>query len=128
MMKKNAYILTFLLVFTIVSGFTLSAEAKEKDLTGTWHFNVPTAPYGYQEGDMVFTKEDKTLSGKLVSEDNYSMDMYDIEIKGKHLSCKVLVQGMEVTFTATFNKKEMEGTASYSEGTLKFTAEKKKKK
>ncbi|NOY38627.1 MAG: hypothetical protein GXO83_13755 [Chlorobi bacterium] len=127
-MKKQVFTLTLLVIFTLVSGLTVSAETKKKSPAGTWHYNVANAPYGYEAGDLVIKKEKGTYKGALVFSEDYSIDLYDIKVGDGSLSFKAFVEGAEISFEGTYTRKSIKGTITYSEGTLSLTADRKKKK
>lgn len=125
-MKRNTISLLLLLVFSLFTVSSVSAETKKKEPLGTWHYNVADAPYGYETGDIVLKKDDGKITGSLVFSEGYSVSLYDIKVDGKNLSFKAYVEGTEVAFDGTWSKKKIEGSITYSEGTLTLVAEPKK--
>jgi hypothetical protein len=55
----------------------------------------------------------------------YKIKANSVEYKDNELSFKVYIEGESVSVKTTIEKDKMEGTASYSEGTIPVTAKKK---
>ena len=116
----------FLLMVVLAASFTLTVSAQKKvDPTGTWTYEANQAPYEYSTGDIVVAKEAKEYSVKMVLgeyEAETEKEVYEKNV----LSFVVYVDTEEVEIKLTVAKETMEGTASYSEGSIPITAKKKK--
>ena len=116
----------FLLMVMLVASFTSAVSAQKKvDPTGTWAYEASAAPYEYSTGDIVVTKEAKEYSVKMVLgeyETEAEKEVYEKNV----LSFVVYVDTEAVEIKLTVSKETMEGTASYSEGTIPITAKNKK--
>ncbi len=108
----------------LAASFTSTVSAQKKvDPTGTWTYEATQAPYEYSTGDLVITKEAKEYSVKMVLgeyEAETEKEVYEKNV----LTFVVYVDTEEVEIKMTVAKETMEGTASYSEGTIPITAKK----
>ena len=111
-----------LLVASITS--TVSAQ-KKADPTGTWTYEASQAPYEYSSGDIVVTKEAKDITVEMVIGE-YKTKAEKVVYEKNVLSFDVYVDTETVEIKLTVEKETMEGTASYSEGTIPITTKKKK--
>ena len=105
--------------------FTISEiPSHEVDVTGTWSYDVPYAPEGYQKGEFTFEKKDKKLSG-YASIDGYKIPMEKVSQSHAKVTFGMSVEGNQVDFQLDFEKETFSGKASYSEGVLDITGKKK---
>ena len=126
MKKIKAVVLVSLLILSTVSLFA----QKKIDVkpVGTWAFVANEAPYEYSSGDIVITKEGKEYKGEIVFGEYYKLKTNDFQIEGDEISFKSYVEGETINFKGTFVEKDrIEGNVSYSEGTIKLSATRKKK-
>lgn len=124
-MKSTILKLTLLLMVVVMSGFTLTETFKvNKKILGEWEYSVPQAPYEYQEGVLVFSKDGKILKGEMIV-GGYSMPMEDLVNEKDNVKAHISIEGEYVTFDLNFTKLEFSGTASYSQGTLEISGKKK---
>lgn len=120
-MLKTSLVLTLI----VMSSFTLLGTFKvNKKILGEWEYAVPQAPYEYQKGVLILSKEGKELKGEMVV-GGYSMPMEELVNLKSNVKAKVNVEGESVSFDLNFDKKTFEGTVSYSEGTLEISGNKK---
>jgi len=116
----------FLLMMLLVASFTSTVSAQKKvDPAGTWTYEANAAPYEYSSGDIVVTKEANDFTVEMVLgeyETEAEKEVYEKNV----LSFVVYVDTEAVEIKLTVAKETMEGTASYSEGTIPITAKKKK--
>ena len=62
-MKK---VMFFVFFITLIAGsVNTSVAAGNKQITGEWKYEVPTAPYGYEKGVMVFSEKEGKLAGEV---------------------------------------------------------------
>ena len=119
---------TFLLAFAILSvglalqSFSLSSGIA--DPVGTWTYSAPTAPEGYEKGDIVIAKEKEAYSASLKFGD-YVIKGTSVKYEKDILTFKVFLEGEYISVKAVFTADSVKGTASYSEGDIEFTASKK---
>lgn len=123
---KKLMILTFL--FAIVLGSANAAVSQaSKDLVGSWKYEVPSAPYGYEKGTLVFSEKDGKLVGEVKFADGYKIDMKDVKMEeGGVLKCGLYVDYEYVSVKAKIEGNKMTGTVNTPEGEMKLTAEKQK--
>jgi len=114
-----------LLLVMLAASFTSVNAAKKVDPVGTWTYQANEAPYEYSSGDIVVAKEGKELKVELKLGEYYKIKANNVEYKENVLSFKVYVEGESVSVKATLEEDKFEGTASYSEGTIKVTGKKK---
>ena len=116
----------FLLMMVLAASFTSTVSAQKKvDPTGTWAYEASQAPYEYSTGDIVVAKEAKDFTVKMVLGE-YEAETEKVVYDKNVLSFVVYVDTEAVEIKFTVEKESMEGTASYSEGTIPITAKKKK--
>ena len=122
---KNLILLSSLIfTFVLASSFSnIDSSKKYKKLIGTWNYEVLDAPYQYQKGEFIFANEDGKLIGYIMNNE-YKIDLEDIIVIKKNVTFKVNVEGEMVTFNMDYKKKTMQGTATYSGGSLDVTGTK----
>ena len=115
-----------LVIALIVLGFTLPSFAgiKVKDVVGTWSYKIETG-YETLTGKLVFEKDGKGLSGKVLTGDGQTFVMSKVEIRENN----VVYFEMEVEYTLmeahfTIEGKKYSGTYGNEQGTLTVTGEK----
>jgi len=119
-------ILTFLFVIVIGSVNVASAQGK-KELVGSWKYEVPSAPYGYEKGTLVFAEKEGKLVGEVKFADGYKIDMKDVKIEdGGVVKCGLYVDYEYVSVKAKIEGTKMTGTVNTPEGEMKISAEKQK--
>ena len=110
----------------LAASFTSTVSAQKKvDPTGTWAYEASQAPYEYSTGDIVVAKEAKDFTVKMVLGE-YEMEADKVVYEKNVLSFEIYIETETVEIKLTVAKETMEGTASYSEGTIPITAKKKK--
>lgn len=110
----------------LVASFTSAVSAQRKvDPTGTWAYEANAAPYEYSSGDIVIAKEAKDYTVKMVLGE-FEMEAEKVVYEKNVLTFVMYIETETVDFKLTVQKDTIEGTASYSEGTIPITAKKKK--
>jgi hypothetical protein len=115
----------FLILLFVSAGASLPAQ-KKSDPVGTWSFYAEDAPYEYNSGDMVIDKEGKGYTAKIVYGESYEIKGIDVVLEKDQLYFKVYIEGEPVSIKGTVTRETIKGTATYSEGTVTFEAERKK--
>ena len=116
----------FLLMVVLAASFTSTVSAQKKvDPTGTWAYEASQAPYEYSTGDIVVAKEAKEFTVKMVLGE-YEAEAEKVVYEKNVLSFVIYVDIEAVEIIMTIEKESMEGTASWSEGSIPITAKKKK--
>lgn len=124
-MKSTVLKLTIFLMVLVVSGFTLTETFKvNKKILGEWEYSAPHAPYEYQKGVLVFSKDGKKMKGEMIV-GGYTMLMEDLVIEEDNVKAHISVEGEYVTFDLNFSELTFSGTASYSQGALEISGNKK---
>jgi hypothetical protein len=100
---------------------------KDVNPVGTWSFTAPTAPQGYESGDIVIAKVEAGYSATLKFGD-YTVKGSSVKYEKDVMTFTVYLEGEYISMKGTFEEKTMKGTASYSEGVIDFTAKKKETK
>jgi len=121
-MKTVKSLMVVLLIVAVTT--TLSAQ-KKIDPTGTWTFKAEQAPYEYNSGDIVIGKDGNDYTAKIVFGEYYKIDASGVKYEKNELSFKVYIEGESVYVKGTVEKDEINGTASYSDGTISYNAKKK---
>lgn len=122
-MKTVLSIATLLLAFT----FATSAQTSDvkKKLNGTWKIEAPDAPYDYQEGEIVFYKEDGKDKIKIVT--TYDVIMAkNLKVKGNKVTFEFEVEYELCVAKMELKDNKMAGIVETVEGNLPVTATKKK--
>jgi hypothetical protein len=123
---KKLMILTFLFAVVIGSANAVVSQAS-KDVVGNWKYEVPSAPYGYEKGTLVFSEKDGKLVGEVKFADGYKIDMKEVKMEeGGVLKCGLYVDYEYVSVKAKIEGTKMTGTVNTPEGEMKLTAEKQK--
>lgn len=126
MMMKNLLWIGLSVLFVMSLGASTLAD-KDVNPIGTWTFSAPDAPYDYQTGDFVITKEKKVLKVKIVFNESYKMDATKVKFEKNELSFQVLVDDENVYIKGKFNdKEEFVGKAMTSMGDMPLKAKRKK--
>ena len=117
----------FLMVLVVLTTAGTFAQ-KKADPVGTWTFKAEAAPYEYNSGDIVIGKEGSEYTAKIVFGEYYEIKGRDVVVEKDKISFKVYIEDETVYLKGTVEGEEIKGTATYSEGTISYKAEKKKKK
>ncbi len=126
-MKKRMSKLSVIIILVLAAtGFAFAQKGHTK-LLGTWNFKAPDAPYEYQVGNIIITKDKGNYKGEIIFSEYYKIQTTNLKVTGDTLSFKAFVEGDVVYFKGTVKKNKLTGKASYSEGSLPVIAEKVKK-
>jgi len=117
---------SLILIALIVSAGANVFAQKKVDPVGTWSFHAPDAAYEYSKGDIVIGKEDKEYTAKIVYGESYEIKGQNVVLEKDQLSFKVYIEGEAINIKGTVTKETINGTATYSEGTISYKAERKK--
>ena len=113
--------LTMLFVITFDAR---SAPVVNYSPVGTWEYNVPGVPEGYDRGVMVITEGEDGYVVEVGPSKDYLMKGQKVEYSNNKLSFVVYVEYEEVKISGDFDKDKFEGTVSYVEGVFDMTAAK----
>lgn len=121
-MKK---LLVFAFLVAIVAGTVNAAVATgNKEVVGEWKYEVPTAPYGYEAGTLVFNEKEGKLVGEVKFSDGYKIELKNVTYAEGVLKCGLYVDYEYVSIKAKVDGKKMTGAVDTPEGEMKLTAEK----
>lgn len=124
-MKKNLMLIGLSILFVFSLGAFTPAE-KDIDPVGTWSFTAPDAPYDFQSGDFIITKEKKELKVKVVFSEYFKLDATNVKYEKNTLSFRVNVDDETVYIKGTFDEKTgFTGKAMTSMGDMPIKAKKK---
>ena len=113
-----------LVVLAVIGNVNVSLAADNKDVIGNWKYEVPSAPYGYEKGTLVFTEKEGKLVGEVKFADGYKIDMKNVTFENGELKCGLYVDYEYVSVKAKIEGSKMTGAANTPEGEMKLTAEK----
>lgn len=122
-MKKIASIMGALLLVFMATSFTNAPTTAKFSPIGTWEYNVPGVPEGYDRGVMVISEGEEGLIVSIGPSEDYLSPTQEVEYKKMKLSFKITVEYEEVLVSGEFNKDLFSGTVSYVEGIFDMTAE-----
>jgi len=129
MKQKNIIRILLLLVLVIFTvSFTSATGEKKFSPVGTWEFNAPEAPEGYNNGNLVISKIESGYAVTLEFNEYLKYDAVDVVYKAKKIEFTVYVEGETVNISGTFKKDGFTGEASYSGGVIELTAQRKGEK
>ncbi len=122
---KKFMIIAFL--FAIVTGSLNAAVSQaDKDVVGNWKYEVPSAPYGYEKGTLVFSEKEGKLAGEVKFADGYKIDMKNVTYEAGVLKCGLYVDYEYVSVNAKIESGKMTGVVNTPDGEMKLSAEKQK--
>lgn len=114
-------------LFSLALGSVNATEKSDhKVLIGKWKYEVPAAPYGYEKGNLEFTEKDGTLTGNVIFQDGYKVELKKITFEDNVLSCGLYIDYEYISVKAKINEKKLTGNVNGPEGEMKLTAEKAK--
>lgn len=115
-----------ILALMLVGAFVTEVHAQKKvDPTGTWTYEAPMAPYEYSSGDIVIDKDGKDYTVQIVLGEYYKLKGEKVAYENNELSFMAYIEGESIAIKMTVEKAEMKGTASYTDGDIPVTAQKK---
>ncbi len=128
-MKKNLLWVGLSVLFVMSLGAFTPAE-KDVDPVGNWTFSCPDAPYDYQTGTFVISKEKKEYKVQVVFNEYYKINGSNVKFEKNELSFRVYVDDETVYIKGKFDEKTgaFTGKAMTSMGDMAIKAKKKVKK
>ena len=104
-----------------------AAEANQSDVAGEWKYEVPQAPYGYQEGILILTEKENKLEGEVKFSDGYKVSLKEISFQKGQLKFGLYIDYEYISVEAEVKNAEMKGLVNSPEGKMNLTAKKVKK-
>lgn len=120
---KKLVIFSFL-VAVFVSNVSAVVGTVNKDVTGEWKYEVPSAPYGYEKGTLILEEKEGKLVGQIKFEDGYNIELKNITYADGTLKCGLYVDYEYVSIKAKIDGKKLTGAVDTPEGEMKITASK----
>lgn len=122
-MKNRTGVLLLVFAFAILIPQSIYA-AKKYDPVGIWAFNVPDAPYGYNNGKFEVKIVDDSYTVSIGFDGmEYKFEGEMVFFDKDKFSFNLYLEGEDVLMDFTFSEKDlMSGIASYSEGELTMSA------
>ncbi len=121
---KTRYISFFtvcLFLFIHVSG--QDKAGNKHNPAGSWKFDAPAAPPGYNSGTIAVSLAEKKYSLTVLPDgSSYKITGEEVKVENELLTCSVYVEGeyVRVSLKAE-DKNKMTGTAGYSGGSIPLT-------
>lgn len=122
-MKKRTSVLFIVFAFAVLLPQSIYA-AKKYNPVGKWEFNVPDAPYGYNNGKFEVDIVDDSYTVSITFEGmEYKFEAEMVFFDKDKFSFNLYLEGEDIQMDFTFTEKDlMSGNASYSEGELLMSA------
>ena len=116
--------LLLLLALTVAVAITFTANAQtKKSAIGSWKFEVPQAPYGYDKGILLIVQQGDSLAGEINMDSGESFKLNKISSKKDSIIISTYVQGELVNVNAKIDGDRMFGQAYWSQGSMDLKAE-----
>ena len=121
-MKK--FMILALFVAIVTGGLNAAVSQASKEVVGNWKYEVPSAPYGYEKGTLVFSEKEGKLVGEVKFADGYKIEMKNVTYEAGVLKCGLYVDYEYVSVNAKIEGEKMSGIVNTPDGDMKLTAEK----
>ena len=120
---KKLLILAFFMAVTILN--TQASVTANKDVVGSWKYEVAGAPYGYEKGTLVFAEKEGKLVGEVKFADGYKIEMKEVKIEeGGIVKCGLYVDYEYISVKVKLEGTKMTGSVNTPDGELKLKADK----
>lgn len=104
---------------------TQASVTANKDVVGSWKYEVAGAPYGYEKGTLVFTEKEGKLVGEVKFADGYKIEMKEVKIEeGGIVKCGLYVDYEYISVKVKLEGTKMTGSVNTPDGELKLKADK----
>jgi hypothetical protein len=115
--------ISLLLVASLIFVLAAATDIDENGITGNWTFEVPDAPWEYNNGKMMFTKVDEELNGKIQFHTGRELTIPSVTIGENRFTFVVYVEGYRVETHLTRDGDTLSGYAETPEGNMDIRAE-----
>ncbi len=123
--KHEKYGISLFVVITILFSATIVSAQNKNDFIGTWNYEAPYAPYGYEKGKILMSfDKDNELIGEVEFQDGYKIKMKDIEIKENKLIFGINIDYEYIKTEVSVKEKKMKGIVNSPNGKIELTANK----
>ena len=113
-------------ILILFSLFILSSWTFFADMVGEWTYTAPSAPQGFQAGEIHITEAEETLEVTFQI-GTMKIPAQKISISGDTLKCSMYVQQSSVPVELIFDGNEFTGKALSPEGYIKILGNRKVK-
>jgi hypothetical protein len=119
-MSRKIFIISWLMLFSICA---YSQNKEQRNPSGTWKFEAPSAPEGYTSGKMSVTVSEKKNDLSLTfTGSDYKIVAENVKVTGENLTCKVYLEGQFIDISLKMiSDLKMSGKAVYSDGEVSLT-------
>lgn len=116
------------LIFTLVfaTGYLFDGFAQEavnKTIVGSWKYEVSQAPYGFESGTIIISKDKENLLGEVNFVSGYSVKLQNLSLKSDTLRAAANVEGENISITAKMVKNKLQGKVDTSMGVMGIKAD-----
>jgi hypothetical protein len=124
-MKRNIFIFVIISVFSLTS-FAQQGKGQKNNPVGTWKFEAPYAPEGYNSGTIILgNAEQKATATMSFTGNEYKISGEDVKAVKDSVFFSVYLQGQDVKVLLKMDTEvKMSGKAVYSEGEVPLTLNK----
>jgi hypothetical protein len=120
---KNLLILAFFMAAAILN--VKASGAANKDVVGSWKYEVAGAPYGYEKGTLVFAEKEGKLVGEVKFADGYKIEMKEVKVEENgFVKCGLYVDYNYINVNLKIEGVKMTGSVNTPDGEMKLKAEK----
>lgn len=124
-MKKT----TALLFAVILSGLMIFAVAQSNKSERTvWKYEVPKAPYGYDKGTLILTKENNVITGVVQMGSGYNINLQNVSLVNDTIRGNAYIDSEYVALLGNVRDSVIVGTVDTSMGLMDFKAVRDKNK
>ncbi len=124
-MKKALFLSIFFCSICLTYANVELVDFVEKQYIGTWLYEVPNAPDGYQDGSLIFEEKNDQLLGYVMIQ-GYKSNLENIRVNENQIKCSMYVEGTKVSFVLNFEKDTFSGKVTYTEGTIDISGKRKR--
>lgn len=119
---KNRIVTTLVVMFVTVMAISAQSQVKKNPM-GSWKFDAPYAPEGYNTGLIVFAKADqKNTATMSFGGSDYKMNGENLKFKNDSIYYSIYLEGQDIKVSLKLESdKSMTGKAVYSEGEVPLT-------
>jgi hypothetical protein len=115
--------ITFLLLVPLIFILSGATGIDENGITGSWTFEVPDAPWEYNNGKLMFTKVDEELNGKIEFHTGRELTIRSVTIGEDRFTFVVYVDGYRIQTHLSRDGNTLTGYAETPEGNMNIRAE-----
>ena len=103
----------------------LSYSFTSTGIEGTWTYEAPTAPPGYEKGELKISKAEGDKYQVTIVIGTYEMKAEKVKVEGNSLFCQIWVDGASIPLSFTFDGDKLNGKADTPEGYVTINGKRK---